>query len=136
HHLGAFRHFGIGFTHRLRGGGRLLFLAAAGPGVGLGVGLCILLRRFGFGLRRRLLRLRRRRLVGVGGALAIGEDRRDRRVDGDVGRAFGNQNLAERTFVGGLDLHRRLVGLDLGDHVAGLDGLAFLFQPLGKVALF
>ena len=34
-----------------------------------------------------------------------------------------------------LDLHRRLVGLDLGDDVAGFDLVAFLLQPLGKVAL-
>jgi hypothetical protein len=47
----------------------------------------------------------------------------------------GHEDLAERALVDGLDLHRRLVGLDLGDDVAGLDGLAFLLQPFGEVAL-
>jgi len=88
-------------------------------------------------LRRFLLRWRcGRRLVEIGGALAVRENGSDRRVDGNVGRALGDQDLAERAFIGRLDFHRRLVGFDLGDDIAGLDGLAFLFQPLGKVALF
>src|SRR5262249_28591596 len=38
--------------------------------------------------------------------------------------------------VGRLDLHGGLVGLDLGDDVAGLDLVALLLDPLGEVALF
>src|SRR3990172_2856099 len=34
----------------------------------------------------------------------------------------------------GLDLHVGLVGLDLGDDVAALDGVAFLLQPLDDLA--
>ncbi len=54
----------------------------------------------------------------------------------DAFGAGGDQDLADRAFVDGLDLHGRLVGLDLGDHVAGLDLVAFLLQPLGERALF
>ncbi len=43
--------------------------------------------------------------------------------------------LPSGALVDRLDLHGRLVGLDLGDHVAGLDGVALLLQPLGEVAL-
>ena len=59
----------------------------------------------------------------------------DRRIDRDVVGAFRHQNLAERAFVDRLHFHGGLVGLDLGDHVAGLDGVAFLLEPLGEVAL-
>ena len=76
-----------------------------------------------------------RRLAEIGGAFAVGQNGRDRRIDRDVVGAFGDQNLAERALIGRLDFHRRLVGLDLGDDVARLDGLAFLLQPLRKVAL-
>ena len=34
-----------------------------------------------------------------------------------------------------LDLHGRLVGLDLGQHVAGLDGVAFLLVPFRQLAV-
>ena len=47
----------------------------------------------------------------------------------------GTRILAERALVDGLDLHGRLVGLDLGDDVAGLDRVAFLLQPFGELAL-
>ena len=128
HHLGACGHLRIGLGDGLRRRRRLLGL-----------------RRWA--LRPWLRRQRRfaqpspafagaRRLAEIGGALAIGQDGRDRRVDRDVGGAFGDQDLAERALIGRLDFHRRLVGLDLGDDVARLDRLAFLFQPLGKVALF
>src|SRR5581483_2639632 len=48
---------------------------------------------------------------------------------------FRHQDLAERAFVDRLDLHGRLVSLDLGDHVAGLHPLALFLQPFGEVAL-
>ena len=69
------------------------------------------------------------------GVLAFGQDHRDRRVDGDVVGTFGDENLAERALVDRLDLHGGLVGLDLGDDVAGFDRVALLLVPLGEVAL-
>ena len=56
-------------------------------------------------------------------------------VDRHVLRALRHDDLRERALVDRLDFHGRLVGLDLGDHVAGLDLVAFLLQPLGEVAL-
>ena len=48
---------------------------------------------------------------------------------------LGHQDLAKRALVDRLDLHGGLVGLDLGDDVAGLDRVALVLQPLGEVAL-
>ena len=67
--------------------------------------------------------------------LALAGDQRDELVHRHVGRAFRHHDLGEDAFVDGLDFHGRLVGLDLGDHVAGLDRVALLLQPLGEVAL-
>src|ERR1035438_6549694 len=64
------------------------------------------------------------RMVGIGVVTAT------------VGGAFRDQYLAECAFIGRLDFHGRLVSLDLGDDVAGLDLLTFLFQPFGEVTLF
>ena len=50
-------------------------------------------------------------------------------------RALRHHDLRQRALVDRLDLHGRLVGLDLGDHVARLDLVALLLQPLGKIAL-
>ena len=44
-------------------------------------------------------------------------------------RAFGDDPLQEHAVVVDLQVHRRLVGLDLGDHVAGGDGVAFFSEP-------
>ena len=121
-HLGAGRDFRIGLGDGLR---RLGFgLGRLGLGGGGRCGLYCLLRR------------RRGHLAEIGGAFAVGQNGRDRRVDRDVGGAFGDQDPAERALIGRLDFHRRLVGLDLGDDIARLDRLAFLLQPLRKVALF
>jgi hypothetical protein len=51
---------------------------------------------------------------------------RDRRVDGDALGAFLDEDPGDRAFVDGLDLHGRLVGLDLADHLAGLHFIALL----------
>jgi hypothetical protein len=67
--------------------------------------------------------------------LALGGDDGDRRVDLHVLGAVGDEDLAEDALVDRLDLHGRLVGLDLGDDVAGLDRVAFLLQPFGERAL-
>ncbi len=47
----------------------------------------------------------------------------------------GTRMLDKRAFVHRLNLHRRLVGLDLGDHVAGLHVVSHGLQPTGKLAL-
>jgi hypothetical protein len=89
-------------------------------------------RRRGLGrflLLRRLCRLDRH-LV-----LAFAEDHRDRRIDRNIGSAFGHQDLAERALVRRLDFHRRLVGFDLRNHVARFNLVALFLQPFGKVAL-
>ena len=44
-----------------------------------------------------------------------------------------HQDLAERALVDGLDLHGRLVGLDLGDDVAGLDRSPSFFSHLARL---
>ncbi len=92
------------------------------------------LRRGRIGLARCLARRRLAVLEG-GGVLALGQDHRDRRVDRDVVGAFRHQDLAERALVDRLHLHGGLVGLDLGDDVAGFDRVALLLVPLGEVAL-
>ena len=129
-HLGAFRHVGLGLRLRLRrsgcGGWSLLGLSRRRLGVGCRRrGLC------GFLLGRRLACRVDRVVTGF----AFGEDRGDRRVDRDIGGAFGHQDFAERALVDRLDLHRRLVGLDLGDDVAGFDLVALALEPFGEVAL-
>ena len=47
-----------------------------------------------------------------------------------------DEDLGEDSLVDRLDLHGRLVGFDFGQHVAGLDLVAFFFQPFGQFALF
>ena len=125
-HLGAFRQSGSGCDLRLRrrGGGvarrlrRGAALLAAGAADSAAFCCCAGLAASDRGL-----------------VLALAQDHRDRRVDRDVGGAFRDQDLAERALVDRLDLHGRLVGLDLGDHVAGLDLVALALEPLGEVAL-
>jgi hypothetical protein len=42
--------------------------------------------------------------------------------------AFGpliDEELADLALFNGFDFHRRLVGFDLGDHIAGIDLIAF-----------
>ena len=88
----------------------------------------------GFGRRRRGAGLRSPRTCGFH-VLAFTGQHCDHVIDRDVLRALGDQDLGDRALVDGLDLHGRLVGLDLGDDVAGFDLVAFLLQPLGEVAL-
>ena len=68
--------------------------------------------------------------------LAFAEQDRDGLVHRDAFGALADEDLAERAFLDRLDLHRRLVRLDLGHDVAGRDRIAFLDQPLGELALF
>ncbi len=132
HHLGAVRHVRLGQSvlrraaRRVSGGAgaRLRPAAPAASAFAGGAGFGGLLRTS-----------RRAAVLQRGGVLAFGQDHGDRRVDRDVVGAFRHQDLAERAFVDRLDLHGRLVGLDLGDDVAGLDRVALLLEPLGEVAL-
>jgi hypothetical protein len=95
---------------------------------------------FGLGLRRRrgfssLLLCGRSARLDIRSALAVVQDHGDRGVHRHIGGAFRHQDLAERAFVDRLDLHGGLVGLDLGDHVAGFHLVALGLHPFGKVAL-
>jgi hypothetical protein len=56
-------------------------------------------------------------------------------VDRHVGGPFRHHDLCQHPFVRRLDLHGRFIGLNLGDDVAGLDGLPFLLEPFCQVAL-
>ena len=58
----------------------------------------------------------------------------DQLADGDC-RAFGDEEPLEDAFVVGFQLHRGLVGLDLGEHVALADGIALFLEPLAEHAL-
>ena len=49
--------------------------------------------------------------------------------------AFGHQDLAYPAVIDGLDFHGGLVGLDLGDHVAGTYLIALPHMPFGERAL-
>ena len=69
------------------------------------------------------------------GRFAIGPDHADRRVDRDVVGPFLHQDGAERALVDGLHLHGGLVGLDLGQHVAGFDRVPDLLDPFAQLAL-
>src|SRR5680860_410820 len=48
---------------------------------------------------------------------------------------LGDEELVDRPVIGRLHLHGRLVGLDLGDHVAASDAVAFLDVPFDELAL-
>ena len=133
----------IWFGRRRRGFGQLLFgvagllapLPLEGRGWGWGPGL-------GGGSRRS------RRCLGLIGAAPLSQpspprggrglratQTRDRRPHLDVLRPRLDQQGLDRALVDGLDLHGRLVGLDLGDHIARAHGVAHLDQPFGEPAL-
>ncbi len=78
--------------------------------------------------RRRLRGHRRRNAIA---ALQPG----DRGVDLHLLGPLGHQERLDHALVDRLDLHGRLVGLDLGDHVAGPHRIADLHVPLGERAL-
>ena len=59
----------------------------------------------------------------------------DELIDGDVVGAFRHHDLGHDAVIDGLVFHGRLVGLDLGDHIAGLDRVALFLEPLGEIAL-
>jgi hypothetical protein len=87
--------------------------------------------RFRIALRRRgRIGLRRRR-SHPGLARQAG----DGRVDLHLLRAFRHQQGLDSPFVDGFHLHGGLIGLDLGDHVAGFHRVADLHVPFRECAL-
>ena len=94
---------------------------------GLGFGRLGLGRPGGRGLRRR---------CGDGArVLAVGQNHGDRGIDRDIVGAFRDHDLAEPPLVDGFDLHGGLVGLDLGDDIAGAHRVTLVLQPFGELAL-
>ena len=67
--------------------------------------------------------------------LPVAGKQRDRLADLHPIGALGHQDFGDLAFVDGLEFHRRLVGLDLGEDVAGLHLVAFVHQPFGDLAL-
>ena len=93
--------------------------------------------RFTFGRRGRMSvgtdrsdGLRGGRLLDDGGARGahLVQDRQDR-TDLDLLRASRRHDLEQTAGRGGFQVHRRLVGLDLGDDLAGLYGIALTLPP-------
>ena len=105
------------------------------PVVGLGRGLRFQRLATGLGRRRRRqVRNRGRRFGGRDGvrAFALAPQPQDRGVDLDALGPFRNGEAGDDAFVHRLDFHGRLVGLDLGDHIAGADAVALRDEPLGE----
>ena len=67
--------------------------------------------------------------------LAVTGEHSNHIVDRDILRAFRHKDFCNGAFIDGFDFHRRLVGFDFGDHIAGLDLVALFLEPLRKVAL-
>ena len=86
----------------------------AGAGAGDGDGRC---------------RCRGDRLGHIGHLPAAVADHRDRFPDRHR-RAGLDEDLREDSAVVGLQLHRGLVGLDLGEHVTCQHGVTFVLEPL------
>ena len=95
--------------------------------------------RFGLGCFGRFLGLRflffgRGGAVDGVGAFTFFQQHGDGRVYLHAVAAFFDQDFADGAFVDGFELHRGLVGLDLGEDVARGDLVPFLDQPLGERA--
>src|SRR6056297_2305367 len=118
----------LGTGGALEGAGAASDMAGGSRGVlfrfrlGLGFGSLV--------IRSLVLRLGRR-TAAIGGHFDLGRiltllrDQRDEVVDRDIGRPFWHNDFGQRSFIDRLDLHGRLVGLDLGENVAGFDAVAF-----------
>ena len=109
---------------RLFGGLRLLTTLPFGLVGSLGF------RRRGAAVHGCFLWRRRRR----GDILARGGDDADRRIHGDILGAVGDEDFRQCAFVDRFDFHSRLIGLDLREHIAGFDRIAFFFEPFGELA--
>ena len=67
--------------------------------------------------------------------LTVHEQQRDGPVHRHMLGALGDQDLAELAVIDGFHLHGRLVGLDLGDDVAGAHRIALAHQPFDELPL-
>ena len=114
-----------------------------GVGLSLGLGLRFCLRGVCLGFRLRLGRLLgRRRFGGIflgrrflfAPAFAFAFEQRNNGADLHTLFAFGDKDAADLALVNRFEFHRRLVGFDLGDDVAGLHLIAFFYEPAGKLA--
>ncbi|MND56064.1 hypothetical protein D3C80_471600 [compost metagenome] len=68
--------------------------------------------------------------------LAVFGENCDQRVNLDAFSSGRNHQLGNNAFVDSFDFHRRLIGFNLGNHIAGRNLVAFFNQPLGKIAFF
>jgi hypothetical protein len=68
------------------------------------------------------------------GVLALARDDGDDGVDLDALGPAGDEDPGKDALVDCLDFHRRLVGLDLAQHLAGLDRIALGFEPARDLA--
>ena len=69
-----------------------------------------------------------------GGVLTFRQDHGDGRIHRHIVGALRDENLAEPALIDGFHFHGGFVGFDLGDHLTGLDLVAFLLVPFCKVA--
>ena len=129
--------FGDGVAQRLAHGDRRrgALVLRLGPGCGRGRRRRRR-RRWGQRLGGRWCFCRGRRRLDSGGAdvFAVAGDDRDLGVDRDVLGALRDHDLGEDALVDRLDLHRRLVGLDFRQHVAGRDMIALRLDPARNLA--
>ena len=79
-----------------------------------------------------LLRIGDRRGRGRLDALTITRQQGNRLADLHAIGALRHEDLGDLALVYGLELHRSLVGFDLGQDVTRFDVVAFLHQPFGK----
>ncbi len=133
--------FGHGVAQGLANG--QLDHIGTGRNVGIGFPGALLRRFYRFRRGRTLRFLRGRRLLlrlGSGARrchlFTLASEHGNHRAHFHVFTAFGDQDLADSAFVDALEFHRRLVGLDLGQDVAGGYFIAFLDQPAGQCSLF
>ena len=72
---------------------------------------------------------------GGRGRFTLRPQRRDHGIHSDPFGAFIHQDGQYLALIDGFHFHGRLIGLDLGDHVAGFHILPHLLQPFGEFAL-
>ena len=75
-----------------------------------------------------------RRGASGGHGLARFHQNRDHIIHLHALRTGGHQDAAQNAFIHRFHFHRRLIGFDFRDHIAGLDPLAFLLQPARQIA--
>jgi hypothetical protein len=109
--------------------------SAAAGAAGAGVAAARGSRRGGGGFGGGAAAAASRRAADIVGAFALFQKNGDGGVDLHALGAFFYKDLADHALVHGLEFHRGLVGLDLGEDVARVHGVAFLDQPFGERAV-